>query len=201
MADAPDPTPTPDPTPDAGGSPDGKTFTQADLDRIVADRLTRERQKYADYDDLKTKASQFDELQDAQKSELERERERAAQAESARAEAEKRARDALTRSAILAAAAGKVVDPDAAVRLIDVDALVFDDAGLPTNAGDLVAQLVESKPYLAAEPKVPAAEKPADQGGHGSNGAITREDLKSMSPEEIVQAKAEGRLNHLLAGS
>lgn len=34
-----------------------QTFTQADVDRIVADRLKRERDKYADYDDLKTKAT------------------------------------------------------------------------------------------------------------------------------------------------
>jgi hypothetical protein len=39
---------------------EGETFTQADIDRIVADRLKREREatktKYADYDDLKKKA-------------------------------------------------------------------------------------------------------------------------------------------------
>lgn len=39
-----------------------QTFTQADLDRILADRLKREREatkaKYADYDDLKAKAGE-----------------------------------------------------------------------------------------------------------------------------------------------
>lgn len=49
--------PTPDPKPD-GDKPEA--FTQADVDRIVADRLKREREatktKYADYDDLKAKA-------------------------------------------------------------------------------------------------------------------------------------------------
>jgi hypothetical protein len=34
-----------------------KTFTQADLDRIVADRVAREKSKYADYGDLKKKAA------------------------------------------------------------------------------------------------------------------------------------------------
>lgn len=34
-----------------------KTFTQADLDRIVADRIARERAKFADYGDLKKKAA------------------------------------------------------------------------------------------------------------------------------------------------
>jgi hypothetical protein len=47
-----------------GGEPKGKeadSFTQADVDRIVAERLKREREatktKYADYDDLKAKAA------------------------------------------------------------------------------------------------------------------------------------------------
>lgn len=39
-----------------GGKQEPQSFTQADVDRIVADRLSRERAKYADYDDLKAKA-------------------------------------------------------------------------------------------------------------------------------------------------
>ncbi len=35
----------------------GKTFTQTDLDRIVAERVARERAKYSDYGDLKKKAA------------------------------------------------------------------------------------------------------------------------------------------------
>ena len=34
------------------------TFTQADVDRIVRERVKREREKFADYDDLKTKAGE-----------------------------------------------------------------------------------------------------------------------------------------------
>lgn len=40
----------------------GVGFTQADVDRIVADRLARERAKYADYDDLKKAAKEADRL-------------------------------------------------------------------------------------------------------------------------------------------
>lgn len=39
-----------------------RTFTQTEVDAIISDRLKREREKYADYSDLKTKAGQFDEL-------------------------------------------------------------------------------------------------------------------------------------------
>lgn len=53
-----DPTPTPnaDPTPEPQSDPPAQTFTQADVDRIVRDRVQRERTKFADYDELKEKA-------------------------------------------------------------------------------------------------------------------------------------------------
>lgn len=37
--------------------------SQADLDRIIQDRVARERSKYADYDDLKATASQVEQFQ------------------------------------------------------------------------------------------------------------------------------------------
>lgn len=45
-----------------------RTFTQADVDKIVAERLTRERAKYADYETLSKKAAKVDELVEASKS-------------------------------------------------------------------------------------------------------------------------------------
>lgn len=46
--------------------------SQADLDALIANRLGRERSKFADYDDLKAKATRLDEIDAANKSELER---------------------------------------------------------------------------------------------------------------------------------
>lgn len=68
--------------------------SQADMDRIIADRLARERQKYADYDELKTKAAKFDAAQEAAKSEQQKQAEalQAAQAKLAEYEAEKQVR-------------------------------------------------------------------------------------------------------------
>ena len=54
------------------------TFSQADVDRIVADRLQRERQKYQDYDTLKDKASKFDQMEEASKTELQKATDKAA---------------------------------------------------------------------------------------------------------------------------
>ena len=45
----------------AAAQQEPRTFTQDEVNAIVADRLTRERAKYADYDDLKGKAGRADE--------------------------------------------------------------------------------------------------------------------------------------------
>lgn len=70
-----------DKTPPEGGKADDKggegfkpIATQEDLNRIIDKRLERERAKYADYEDVKAKASKFDEAQQASLSEIERER-------------------------------------------------------------------------------------------------------------------------------
>ena len=49
-----------------------RTFTQAEMDAIIGDRLKRERAKYADYDELAKKAKAFDEAEEAGKSELQK---------------------------------------------------------------------------------------------------------------------------------
>ena len=54
-----------------------QTFTQDELNKIVGERLARERDKYSDYDELKKKAAAFDEAQEAQKSELQKAQDRA----------------------------------------------------------------------------------------------------------------------------
>ena len=62
----------------AGEQQTERTFTQAEVNAIIADRLNRERTKYADYDSLKSKAQQFDAAQEADKSELQKATEKAA---------------------------------------------------------------------------------------------------------------------------
>lgn len=68
--------------------PDDKNFTQADVDRIVADRLAREKGKHSDYDELKAKAGKLDELEAANKSDLDKANARADAAEKKAADAE-----------------------------------------------------------------------------------------------------------------
>ncbi len=57
--------------------------SQDDLNRIIADRVNRERAKFADYKDLKGKADQFDQLQASHQSETEKLAQRIAEMEKA----------------------------------------------------------------------------------------------------------------------
>lgn len=63
--------------------------SQDELNRIIADRVARERSKYTDYGDLKAKAAKFDEADQASKTETQREREarEAAEVRASKAEA------------------------------------------------------------------------------------------------------------------
>ncbi len=49
-----------------------KTFTQAEMDAIIGERLSRERAKYADYDEAKAALDELTQLKEANKSELEK---------------------------------------------------------------------------------------------------------------------------------
>ena len=78
-----------------------RTFTQAEMDAIIGDRLKRERAKYADYDALKDKAAKYDEAEEASKSELQKaveERDRL-KAEVERLNAERERVDAIAKAA------------------------------------------------------------------------------------------------------
>lgn len=72
--------------------PEPKPFTpittQDDLNRIITERVQRERGKYADYSDLKAKAARLDEIEQANKSEAQKLADRAAAAEQKAAKAE-----------------------------------------------------------------------------------------------------------------
>jgi hypothetical protein len=65
--------------------------SQDELNKIISERVARERAKFADYTDLKGKAAKFDELDQASKTEQERLTERLAAAEARAAEIEGRA--------------------------------------------------------------------------------------------------------------
>ncbi len=101
--------PEPGPTPPPGVKPP-KTFTQAELDRIIKERLTREQTRFADYDDLKKAAEELSKLKEADLSEQELLKKQIAELEQAQADwdAQGKAREAEVDEKLLRAEA-KVV--------------------------------------------------------------------------------------------
>lgn len=160
--------------------------TQADLDRIIADRLAREKAKYADYDEAKQKAAEYDRVQEAAKTEVQKIVERAEKAERAAAEA--------TAKALRAEVAQAKGVPAA---LLSGDTL----EALQASADALLA-------FRGEAPK-PAAAPSADGQGKvgepvGAQGAqLTRDDVAKLYAEkrydEIEQARADGRLTAVLS--
>lgn len=178
-----------------------RSFTQADVDRIVQERLARARTTPpADYDELKQKAERLAEIETANQTELEKAQNRAADLERQANEATERAREALLRSAVVAEAARKnVVDPDAAVALLDRTTLELDDDGSPKNIAEAMDALLKAKPYLAGGSRAGSADLGA-RGGDAGKAQLTREQLKTMTPDQIVKARQEGRLDSVMRG-
>jgi myosin heavy subunit len=88
-----------------------------------------------------------------------------------------------------------IVDPDAAYKLLDRDALEFDDeTGRATNIREVLDALVEERPYLVATgekkpPKVGATNSERQKGK-----ALTREDIARMTPDEVNELWESGQI-------
>jgi len=169
---------TVNPTGGVGVVPEAKAYTNEQLNSIIEARLARERAKYADYDDVKTKASEYDQLVEKSKTEQQK------AVDAARKEGEtsalERANTRLVRSEAraLAAAAG-FRDPADAVALINL-------AGVKvTNDGDVdadaiktqLAEVAEKKAYLLKDtgPARPGGD--AGQGPRGTAGPSNMNEL------------------------
>jgi hypothetical protein len=143
-----------------------KTFTQADLDRIVQDRVARAKASYSDYDDLKAKASKLDELSERSKTDLER------AVEAARKEGAQTATQAANARLVRAeakalAASAKFRDPlDAVAFLGDLGSVKVNNQGeVDTDSlKTALAELAEAKPYLLLEEK---PTRPTGDAGQG----------------------------------
>jgi hypothetical protein len=137
---------------------EGRTFTQADLDRIVKERLEREKGKYADYDDLKRASVEFKKLKDAQLTEAERATKRIQELEALQAEAETtaRARELEVNERLIKAdvrvLAGQMgfASPDDAYHLADLANVKIDD-GEVKGVEKALQELAKAKPYLVGK--------------------------------------------------
>lgn len=120
----------------------------------------------------------------------------------AEAAAMAKANERIVRAEVKAAAAGKFADPGDALRFLDLEGFEVDDDGNldADEVSDAIEDLLKSKPYLAAQ-SGKRFHGTADSGARKGNGRppqLSRSELQRMSPEQIVAAKNEGRLDELL---
>lgn len=159
--------------PDSTGGTEGHqqstegTFTppasQADLDRIIQDRVARERNKFArelaDYDTLKAKATEYDQFKESSKTEQQKAID-AAKAEGANEVTGKFTTRIVNAEIKATAAALGFSDPGDAIALFgDISAVKIEDDGPDAEAiKTRLADIAEKKPYLLKEsaPKPPA---------------------------------------------
>ncbi len=163
-----------EPTTDTAPKNDGPTFdpiqSQADLDRIIGQRLARERERYADYDDLRAKAAEHDKALDAARSDHDK------AVEAARKEGESVAQERANGRLVSAearalAAEAKFRNPTLAVRAVDLAGIKVNDDGSVDAAAirTKLTELSNAEPYLVDDGK-PARPKPDNaQGGAGDN--------------------------------
>lgn len=163
-------------SPDTGSNPvttatgtagDGATFAQADVDRIVTERLERERRrlgdkhakelaKYEDYGELQEAAARLQEIDDANKSETEKVLERVQELERQAAElqsqnarlVEEQSETQLQLRITAKASEMDFADPLDAYRLLNVSSLTIGDDGEIEGLADQLTALSEAKPYL-----------------------------------------------------
>jgi hypothetical protein len=139
--------------PDGGeaAKPEAKvlTLTQADLDKIIAERVRRA--KPDDYDELVKLREERDAKAEAEKTELQKEKDARAEAEKASKARMKAANERLIRAAILTeAAAQNASDSDIVFALLSGSKdVTVDDEGEVLGAKEAVAKLLSEKPILA----------------------------------------------------
>jgi hypothetical protein len=181
------------------------TFTQAQLDAIVGDRLARERAKFEGFDDLKAKAAKLDEIEAASLSETERLSRELEAERASRTAAEQRATDALRRSSVVSAAqrAG-AIDPDAVLALLPEGSVTVKDDGSVTGVDEAVSALLAAKPYLVGKPPTPTpggADGGPRAGGASTTGTFSRSQLRdsvfyAANRAEIQRAVKAGNITN-----
>jgi hypothetical protein len=183
-----------------------KVFKQEDVDRIVQERLARDRKDRPSDDEitaLREKATKFDELDTANKTELEKERARADKAEADRQGRAGACEQDLDRGG----------DPDRCVRGEGCQAGASQQADRHER-GDRRRRRPGHRSRRGSDQDVPRREpgvrrqrqrryqrqrqdRSADQGARGG-GEQQLTSTEGMSPDEIATAVAEGRLDDYL---
>ena len=169
-----------------GGQQPGKTFTQAELEAILAERLSRQKAQFADYADLKAKSQKWDEVEAAQKTETQRLTEAKAKAERERDEALQRAQARLIRAAFIAEAAkAGAAHPEDVLALADTTNVKLDDSDNVVG----VAEAVQAVIAAGRVPTTAAQRAPSLDAGAGGGKRADEQKRAALTEQELEQAR------------
>lgn len=172
-------TPAPETPPGGGQQPAAqpvKTFTQEELNRVIDERLKREREKYADYEELKKKVA---DAESAQKSETEKLVEKATKAEAHAREVESQTTERLIRAEAKAIAAELgFTKPDRAIRLADLSQAKVDEGGEVSGVKEALEALAKEMPELLKKSQPPSS-NPTNPPKGGDQSGETREQKRA----------------------
>ena len=149
-----------------------KMFTQTELNSFVEERLARERKKFGDYNDLKTKLSEFEKAEQARKeaemTELERYQSQLAEKDGHAQSLTKQLEDlqlevknAKIYNAFIQAAPNANIPADrieAALKLADLSAVTIGENGAVEGLADVMNALVSQYTFLAKKSQKPVGE-------------------------------------------
>jgi|GEM_PF-3592255 len=181
-------------TPQDGAS-DGSGITDVVVLQKELAKVRREaaenRVKLKAFEDVKAESDK------AQLTEQQRTERRAAELEQKLVLAEAKARTKALEAAVAKAATKLgIVDPDAAVKLLDAESLELDDDGEPKNIDVALKALVKERPWLASKPETPTpgSVNGAAGGEAGPPPKLTADELAAaqragMTPERYEKLK------------
>lgn len=187
-------------------TPDEKTFTQAEIDEILAKRLKREKEKQAEYAEKLKRLEEFEKAEEERKkaalSETERllaEKEEAEKLAAEREEAAKKAFESANQRILnteirAAARALEANDLNDVLTLLDKSGIEVGDNGEVKGVEEAVRALKESKPWMF---KKSVGADAAGGGNPGKNPSVSELDAKE---KELVELKQQAAKNPRLIG-
>ena len=192
----------------SGQEPDknGKIFTQEELDEIIAKRIERERKKFADYEDIKTKLTEYEKKLEEQRLAELSEKDRAEElAKKAEEEKEKLAQqlaelqqqvqqEKIANEFIKQATAHNIAYIDDALKLADLSAVKVNEDGKVEGVEEAVKALVENKPFLVKQTK-----EPKQIGGGSQTKVPEGNTAEQLLREAAEKAQSSNRIEDMAA--
>ena len=168
-----------------------RSFTQEEVNRMMAQTRREERGKFSDYGELKTRATRADELEQEKLTEAERMEARAIEAEKKATDAQQQIASAMIASEVkVRASAMGVIDPDAAYLLLDRSNVHYDAEAGVSGVDDALAGLLEAKPYLRSANRTPNLNPETGQPAQSVRLTADQQEaarLMGMSADEYAQ--------------